>query len=357
MAAQAVAEERWQLQYFYDEDKSSLEIVDLKFPSAERGVAVGAVTEGSGSRPVALVTSDGGASWSIEKLKENPRSLFFLNENLGWMVTEKGIWQTREAGRSWRKLKSFSWALRVHFLDERRGWAVGLRKSVFETNDGGATWTAVSAAAEPKSNGEHTQYTWIDFADGQLGLITGFSRPPRRDAPRLPEWVDPENARKRREWPSLTITLDTRDAGRTWKPASASMFGEITRVRFSPDGWGLGLIEFRGTFEWPCEVFRLDSRGGSRRVYREKGRTINDLAVTKTGTAYLAGVETIGTLRGHPIPGRLAILRSQDLESWIAMEIDYRANARRVMLAKAPGEALWVGTDTGMILKLAVTAP
>ncbi|HWB95125.1 MAG TPA: hypothetical protein VG672_00430, partial [Bryobacteraceae bacterium] len=56
---------RWQMQYFYDEDKSSLTINDLAFPSAQRGVAVGYLDQEGKIRPTAVVTSDGGATWSL----------------------------------------------------------------------------------------------------------------------------------------------------------------------------------------------------------------------------------------------------------------------------------------------------
>jgi len=43
--------EHWQLQYFYDQNKSSLAIADLCVASAVRGVAVGSIREGSRQRP------------------------------------------------------------------------------------------------------------------------------------------------------------------------------------------------------------------------------------------------------------------------------------------------------------------
>src|SRR5258708_12261770 len=83
--------ERWKIQYFFDEDRTHLEIEDLVFPSAQRGVAVGIVVndyEGKFTKNIALVTSDGGENWAQIPLKERPRSLFFLNENSGSMVTD-----------------------------------------------------------------------------------------------------------------------------------------------------------------------------------------------------------------------------------------------------------------------------
>src|SRR5262245_61365081 len=101
----AAAAEKWKIQFFHDENKSALSIVDLQFASAARGVAAGVLREGNREKPVAVITSDGGANWQILPLQEEPVSLFFLNESLGWMVTGKGnLWQTTEAGKNWRKL-------------------------------------------------------------------------------------------------------------------------------------------------------------------------------------------------------------------------------------------------------------
>src|SRR5882724_7019073 len=115
--------ERWKMQYFYDENKTNFVIADLRFFSAARGVAVGSIfEEGKHKKSQALVTSDGGAHWQTVELKESPVSLFFLSENLGWMVTEKGLWETTEAGKSWRKLpKVGADILRVFFMDEKHG--------------------------------------------------------------------------------------------------------------------------------------------------------------------------------------------------------------------------------------------
>src|SRR5437763_16016733 len=98
---QAAAAEtpRWRLQYFYDEERSEFNIQDLKFPSAQRGIAVGAITTDRSVKPMSAITGDGGRHWSLLPLKEIGLSLFFLNDSLGWLVTEEGLWQTEESGR------------------------------------------------------------------------------------------------------------------------------------------------------------------------------------------------------------------------------------------------------------------
>lgn len=355
LAGLACAGERWRIQYLYDEDHSALTLNDIQFPSPQRGVAAGYLTEKGRLRPAALLTSDGGQHWTMTRPPDVALSLFFLNETLGWMVGPHGLYQTQEAGRSWKKIGSPPGILRVHFLDEKRGWAVGLRKGVYATGDGGQSWTRVAAGDEPKTAPGHTTYAWITFADQRHGLIAGWSRPPRRDERRrLPEWMDPQSAEWRRQWPTLSILIDTRDAGATWKPSLTSMFGQITRVRLASDGRGLGLIEFAETFEWPSEVFRLDWRtGDSQRVFRQADRAVTDIALPVEGPAYLAAVEPQGLKVRLPVPGKLKVLRSFDLAKWEEMEVDYRAFAGRAVLAVAAPLDIWLATDTGMILKLA----
>ena len=101
----AQAQPKWTLQYFYDQNGKDLHITDLAFLSADRGVAVGEIVDREGRKPqyTAVVTSDGGVHWSLVPLKEFPRSLFFLDESSGWLVTSESIWFTAEAGRSWTR--------------------------------------------------------------------------------------------------------------------------------------------------------------------------------------------------------------------------------------------------------------
>jgi hypothetical protein len=355
MASLPAAAERWQLQYQYDEDKSALRIADIQFPSARRGVAAGAIVENGKERPVVLVTSDGGAHWSVVAVKEPGISLFFLNESTGWMVTAKGLWRTGESGRSWIRLPDAPRdTLRVWFLDERRGFAAGARKGVFETSDGGAHWTAVAEAAAPSSTPDYSAYTWIQFATPSAGIITGLSIPPPRGSKNVPAWMDPAQALKRKETPHLSFLLQTRDGGKTWHSTTTSMMGQITRIRFGQTRYGMWLIEFGDAFEYPSEVYRADARKANlERVYRTRDRAITDAWLTPSGTGYLAGIETQGPIR-VPVPGKVKVLKAgPELEQWAEMEVDYRAEANRVILAGSGEDDLWIATDTGMILKLA----
>ncbi|MGE5645868.1 MAG: WD40/YVTN/BNR-like repeat-containing protein [Acidobacteriota bacterium] len=351
----AGAAERWRVEYFYDPpDLSEFAITALEFPSAERGMAAGTVAvPGRKEKPYAVATSDGGKTWAPVRLPEVPGSLFFLNEKTGWMTGRDNVWRTDDFGATWKKLARINGVLQVYFLDEKHGWAIGAKKTVQETNDGGATWTAVGAAAEPKTSADNTVYSAIAFATPKAGIIAGSSRPPRRgDNSEFPDWMDPETGR--REWPGLVITLETRDAGAHWRSSTTSMFGQITALSLAADGRGLGLIEFFDKFDYPSEVYSFDLRNGKGgRVFRRKDRAVTDVLVISEGPAYLAAIEPPGTVFHSPVPGKLKLFRSGDFAEWEEMEVDYRAVGRRATLA-CPGKGpVWVATDTGMILKLA----
>ena len=117
--------EKWIRSYFHDADDSILNIVDLKFPTAKRGIAIGVIVEKGKQRGVSVITNDSGLKWQAVPLQELPVSLFSLNESLGWMVTDGGVWRTEEAGRDWRKIKSIKGLNQVEFFDEKHGFVTG----------------------------------------------------------------------------------------------------------------------------------------------------------------------------------------------------------------------------------------
>src|SRR5205814_1175305 len=142
--------------------------------------------------------------------------------------------------------------------------------------------------------------------------------------------------------------------GKTWIPSTSSIFGQITAARLSTAGWGLGLIEFSETFDYPSEVFFWDWKTGrQKRIYRVKDRKVTDMTLVKPdGPIYLGAVEHFGELQQLPIPRKVKIIRSGNGLDWSEMDVDYRATARRVILAAAGSDEIWAATDTGMILKL-----
>ena len=352
LSATLNAAEKWRLQYFYDKDDSAVAFTDLQCPSSKRCVASGILQENKRDQGVVVVTADGGANWTLEEVKEHPLSLFFLNENKGWMVTDRGIWESVETGRTWKKIRDQKDLLRVYFLDENHGFAVGALKVVIETLDGGRNWTPVAEAGKAPTSADNTVYHWIAFADPKHGIIVGsWDLPP---SPReVPDWMSPERARFRHPYPSVTILLQTADGGKTWTLLSHSFEGALASFRYGAPGEGFALFQFPDSAQRAAELFKmnLDTRKNAS-VYQDPLRPVRDFAVLRNGEIIVAAVEKPGKANNLPIPGKLKMMRSGSLETWLNMDVDYRAVAGRAILATPDSNSMWVATDTGMILKL-----
>ena len=132
------------------------------------------------------------------------------------------------------------------------------------------------------------------------------------------------------------------------------MFGRMTRfTRPSPSGASLGLIEFDRFFQFPSEVYRYTyGEGRMMRSFRSKDAAITDIAMVPSGLGVIAGFQPQGALARTPVPGRLRMFESTDLQNWKEIPTDYRAVATRVSLTVVDQSQMWIATDTGMILRL-----
>ncbi len=351
------AGKRWKLQHLYDDDRWSATLADLCCPAAGSAIAALWLESGSRRRSAALVTRDPGASWTEVPLKDTPRSLFALDENHVWMAGEKSLWFSAEAGYAWNRIPLPKTprnrpVFRVHFLDARTGWAFGAGRAFYATSDGGASWAAVPQAAELQLRDENTVWTSMAFLDGRHGLIVGFSDPRRGEESALPDWMLPERAARRRLVPVTTVAGEARDGGASWKFSVASAFGRAVRLCASGDR-GLAIYHYSENFAFPSEVYALDFHtGSSRPVFRRRDLWVHDAALLPDGTAILAATQPAGGLLSSPVPGKLRMMYSADLENWAEMHVDYRAEGHRALLAAPAGGELWAATDAGCILRL-----
>lgn len=349
--------DKWSVSHLLDEDDSSLFLRAIEFPSDQRGIAIGIITEKGRQRGVALVTANGGKSWDQVKLKEEPLSLACFNDEVCWIASPKSVWRSEEGGRVWKKISDTKGILSMHFVSETQGWAAGARKSAWETKDGGRTWVLLDVLKEVKATPENATFMTIAMND-RFGLIGGTSRPPRKDDSLFPDWMVPEDAAARREWPGMMMLLETRDGGKSWKSSANSLFGILTALRIRPDNRGAtALLEFVHSFEVPAEVLFVDfMTGKTTTIYRNKSSAITDVLLAPNGSVLIAGTES-PALRTLPIPQKLRFLESTIADGttsviWTQHEVDYRATGRRVHLARKPNGQFWAATDSGFILRL-----
>ena len=349
----APAEERWKIQFFYDRSDSSLEIRDLRCPTAQHCVAAGLITEKNGrERGAVVMTTDGGLHWSLNNVKDQPVALFFLDESKGWMVTDRGIWSTQDGGRAWVKLADLKGLLGVHFLDASHGYTVGISKAVYESADGGRAWAKLPAAAEAPGDPRATAFDSIAFR-GAHGIIAGSLDPsasvPIRKNPAtgLPEPASGDD----------TLILETVDGGKSWASRSSRFNGKLARITMLRDS-AVVVVDYpgqRGPF--PSAVFEAPFGSKVERIFAERGRAVLDFSALPNGAAIIAAVEPPGNSNEVPIPAKLKMLASDDWKVWRDMDVDYRAVAQQAVLAAADTRHIWLATDTGMILSLVNDGP
>ncbi len=348
---------KWNVAYLYDEDKSTLALRGIAFPSDQRGIAIGTISEYGRPKHVALITADGGAKWETVRLKDAPLSLACYTDAVCWISTPGGVYRTEEGGRTWTRISKTKGILNMQFVSPEKGWAAGARKSAWQTVDGGKTWTPLPVLDEVKSNPNHSGFQAVAM-QGEVGFIGGNSRPPRKDDSPFPDWMVPEDAARRREWPGLMVILETRDAGKNWAATSNSIFGLLTAIRIRPEGnAALALLEYFHSFEYPAEVLTIDFKNGrTSSIFRDKSTAVTDIVAGPAGETMLAGTAVVG-MRGLPIPQKVLFRESaqtpgSDTSVWTKHDVDYRATATRVHLARSPGGRYWAVTDTGIILRL-----
>ncbi len=352
------APRRFVRRFYHDKDQFTSAFADFAMLTRQRGLALGVQAKLPDGRPTGIMisTSDGGATWQEAPLKFLPVSLFALENSSLWAVSDKQeIWFSAEGGREWRKLSRAKNALRVHFLNDQIGFAVGARKTALRTKDGGKTWKPIPEAEKSAGNPETAAFTWVTTAGGRLVSIFGNTQAfRRRRASRYlpPDWMDPNVARLDMESPSITLALDSKDAGESFKPATVNAFGNLHRVRVAPDGQGLILLKFERYFPYGGELyrFRADASTPIERVYRPENQTLQDMVWIPGEGAFVAVTARPNKVQ-LPVPGPVKVMHSRDLQTWTEIPVDYRAEANAVILSEVLGQ-LWMATDDGMILQL-----
>ncbi len=345
----ATAAPRWNIQFLYDRADSNFSIDDLQCPTALFCVAGGWIDDKRGHEHGAVVvSSDAGLHWSQYDVKEHPISLFFLNDSLGWMVTDHGLWATVEGGRTWTKIDSRKGLLQAWFLDTDHGYLVGLKGLVEETTNGGKSWKALQMS-EHVPDAQTVNYQLITFR-GTHGLIVGAPESFAPEPVLLERGQEDEPTRAR----GKLIVLETLNGGQKWTAGSVSIDGQLAQLCLSNNGYVVSVILYSDPkYPVASAVFETPLGGrNARTIFAERDREASDIALLDDGRAVLAAIEPPGNSAQVPIPGKLRILESENLKVWKEMDVDYRAVAQRVVIAAPDAQDIWVATDTGAILKL-----
>jgi photosystem II stability/assembly factor-like uncharacterized protein len=344
------AAERWKIQYLYDQAGSNFDIRDIACPSAQHCVAAGVITnQRDHQQGAVVVTGDSGRHWSQYEVKEQPISLFFLDETMGWMVTDHGLWSTVEGGRSWNRVEYRKGILQAHFLDANHGYISGASSLLDETQDGGKTWTKLPEASSALVEARAVSYDSITF-QGSHGIIVGEIDP----AAWVAKLKNRSEATERQPTGRHAIILETLDGGKKWTAGSIPLEASLGRLRLSKQGFTLALVVYTDAHAPLASAVFQTTLGqvNSRMVFGERDRAVTDVALLDDGGGVLVAVEPPGNAPQVPIPGKLKIFESRNLKQWQEMDVDYRAVAQTAVVAVADARHIWVATDTGAILGL-----
>ncbi len=131
------------------------------------GWAAGA-RKGTTKYPIILKTTNSGKIWKTKfegSLSIDPEtSIFFTNEDVGWMVGEYVTYKTTDGGENWVGAGSAYTDLisnNFYFIDGNTGWKAD--DKIYKTTDGGSSWL------EKSGTGGNT----VHFSDINNGWVCG----------------------------------------------------------------------------------------------------------------------------------------------------------------------------------------
>lgn len=126
-------------------------------------------------------SADDGRTWSSVPVPEG--QWFYSLSHVGphaWLCGSSGaVLASADSGKSWAAAKksptdSDDRCISLSFLDGKRGWVGGWYGHVFETNDGGSTWTPLSLPPAFRQTGAQEQtLTAVWRVDAKVGFVSG----------------------------------------------------------------------------------------------------------------------------------------------------------------------------------------
>jgi photosystem II stability/assembly factor-like uncharacterized protein len=97
----------------------------------------------------------------------NLRSIFFINENEGWIAGDNLLLFTVDQGETWNKKELPGIHNSIFFIDEMTGWVCTEAGEIYKTTDEGVTW-------DLKQTGTIFPLTTIKFINHQVGFAAGY---------------------------------------------------------------------------------------------------------------------------------------------------------------------------------------
>jgi photosystem II stability/assembly factor-like uncharacterized protein len=246
-------------------------------------------------------TGDGGRTWQLRRsgLAAGAAQLQMLSATVVWMIGGDGrLQRSDDGGSSWAQVLADSrdWA-RVEFANRQLGWAMAapLRPRFVATQDGGASWSALSVPAGTQALRQLDASHW--WAIGEAGLLA-----------------------------------ESLDAGKTWTRRSSGTAERLQQLLAS-DAQTLWAVGDAGT------LLRSD----------DGGRQWHSQTLPVSGQPALRDIHFIDAQLGWIVGAQGTVLATRDGgKTWLAQRSGTRQLLQRVRFADA--RLGWISGSMGTVL-------
>lgn len=219
------------------------------------------------------------------------RSVFFINNNTGWICGFECVLKTTDCGNTWSLTYLDGNHKSIFFNDESEGWICGDNGRIYKTTNGGISWVIVNSGVSSALN-------QITFSDHNTGIISGSNNKILKTTDSGITWNNINIFNSVLDFYSAKI-LDAEhyivtgtessiytssDAGIFWDTLSLGMPNPLLTAEFTDQntGWVSGC----------CGMFMKTSDGGSSwspEVYLTPGYSINSIDFIDPVTGWIVG--------------------------------------------------------------------
>ena len=155
-------------------DLSPRPINVVKFINAEQGwLGGGNYINVSGLSPDLLfTTADSGKSWNnvIDTAGKGIYDIEMCGVDTIWVLSGSGVYKSTDGGSNWNYHHiASSGIISISFVDGQYGWAAGIGRLMFKTEDGGETWQQLNMTSL-----DNIYFQSVHFTDQNNGWAAGY---------------------------------------------------------------------------------------------------------------------------------------------------------------------------------------